>query len=223
MKPFEADPLETQRALRVALHDLKQPLASAFLILGTWRNQAVACACEEVSTANDLEAALTALHDRIHELSRIVDKQPDPAASFDAVEAVDDVAKQARPLLSRAGVALVVQCDPGPILVRGPRTLFDRLLLNLLENAARHARNAQQVAVTLSGDRHAVRLSVEDDGVGWGSDGPYRPGGLGLASCVSAVRSLGGSFYVGEGHGGGHFEAKLPLADAAVGPHRLSA
>ena len=113
--------------------------------------------------------------------------------------------------------------------VRGDRGQLGRLVRNLLENAARHARSTVTVSTRVEGD-HAV-LEVGDDGPGVDpadaervfdrfyrgdasrsrADGTSTGGtGLGLAIARTVARRHGGDLVLVDGGPGAHFLLRLP-------------
>jgi two-component system OmpR family sensor kinase len=102
--------------------------------------------------------------------------------------------------------------------VQGDERRLRRLVENLLENAARHARSVVRVRVEPDGER--VALSVEDDGPGVPADmreriferfvrgdDDERGSGLGLAICRAIARAHGGDVVLEERN---RFVARLP-------------
>jgi signal transduction histidine kinase len=125
------------------------------------------------------------------------------------VDAFAPSAEEARQSLSFAG--------DGPVIVEGDRELLTQMLVNLVENALRHAGEGARIEVRTAGDAGRRRLEVHDNGPGVPEtararlfDRFYRlegsrstPGnGLGLA-LVAAIAKL---------HG-----AEIELADAGPG------
>ncbi|MCL7427422.1 cell wall metabolism sensor histidine kinase WalK [Streptomyces sp. YS415] len=125
----------------------------------------------------------------------------------------------------RAGV--VVRAD-GPVEVTGSRGQLGRVLANLLDNAARHARSAVTVTVRREGERAVLRVADDGDGVAVADreriferfvrldearsrdDGGA---GLGLAIARDVAERHGGTLTVGDAPAGGAlFELRLPLA-----------
>ncbi|MER7571044.1 HAMP domain-containing sensor histidine kinase [Streptomyces sp. NPDC126514] len=125
----------------------------------------------------------------------------------------------------RAGV--MVRAD-GPVEVTGSRGQLGRVLANLLDNAARHARAAVTVTVRREGDRAVLQVADDGDGVAVADreriferfvrldearsrdDGGA---GLGLAIARDVAERHGGTLTVGDAPtGGALFELRLPLA-----------
>jgi two-component system sensor histidine kinase UhpB len=84
-----------------------------------------------------------------------------------------------------------------------------RLVQESLTNAARHGA-AKQVRIAIAADDAAIRVTVEDDGVGLHPAGGE---GLGLKGMRERLAALGGTLTLGEGGGGGvRLAAVIPRA-----------
>ncbi len=91
-----------------------------------------------------------------------------------------------------------------------------RVAQESITNAARHARGATVVAVSVVGDADSVRLTVRDDGHS-ASDRGREPVGYGLAGMNERVTLLGGTLTAGpNGSGGWTVDAVVPRAGATV-------
>ncbi|MFW6192660.1 MAG: EAL domain-containing protein [Gemmatimonadota bacterium] len=88
-----------------------------------------------------------------------------------------------------------------------------RIVQEALTNVVRHA-GADACRVTLSRDAATLRLTVEDDGIGFGFDTtPERAEGMGLIGMRERARSLGGSLQIRPREGGGTtVAAVVPVA-----------
>ncbi len=120
---------------------------------------------------------------------------------------------------------------PGDLFCAGDPGLLEQLLVNLLENAARHTPPGTEITVTAGRADGEVRLTVADRGPGLGPDelervfekfyrGGRRAGGvgLGLALCRAIAAAHGGSIDARERSGGGAaFTLRLPLAEPDEG------
>ncbi|MEV5187534.1 sensor histidine kinase [Streptomyces werraensis] len=137
---------------------------------------------------------------------------------------------------------LELTCDsPGPAPVRGNRDQLERLLRNLLDNAARHA--AHRVQVTVRSEDGRVVVTVHDDGPGVPAEDAERiferfvrlddarsrdqgGTGLGLAIARDLAERHGGTLTLVPRTLGACFELRLPRSpapdDAAGGDHRSS-
>jgi signal transduction histidine kinase len=148
---------------------------------------------------------------------------------------LDDLVEEGERRL-RARPELVVESHAVPTRVVGDRGRLARVVTNLTDNAAQHARRA--VRVTLSGDNSGAVLVVEDDGPGvpvaerervferfvrLDDSRERRSGGsgLGLAIVREVVLAHGGTVELGDtGSGGCRVEVRLP-AVASPPPARV--
>jgi signal transduction histidine kinase len=127
-------------------------------------------------------------------------------------------------------VSLEARVDPADPPVRIARDKVERVLLNLLANAVRHARPDGAVSVTVEPNSDHVMVAVEDTGDGlapgapgrmferfWRADGSRsRAGGgagLGLAIAQGLVHAHGGRIWAeNRREGGARVAFTLPLA-----------
>ena len=148
---------------------------------------------------------------------------PAEIAAFDAIVG-DETAR----LVQRwtAAVDLEIALPPGRAVVAGRPEHLARVVRNLLENAARHARRA--VSVTLRAEGDELELVVGDDGPGIEpadrnrvfdrftrlDDARSRDeggSGLGLPIAREIVEAHGGRIFIGDGPGG-RLVVRLPRA-----------
>jgi len=143
-------------------------------------------------------------------------------------EIVSDCARAARVLGTSRQVSIHVSGDAADLPMCGDEGLLRQLVMNLLENAIRHAPHGGRVEVALQRLAGGVELSVEDSGPGVpASDhtrvferfvrlGPPGPGaGLGLAIARWIAEQHGGTLRVaGDGHASSRFVLTLPLEPA---------
>ena len=128
-----------------------------------------------------------------------------------------------------------VQADPaGPCVVAGDPDALSRLLVNLLDNAVRHA--ASRVCVSVRGEDGWAVLVVSDDGPGIPAedaerafgrfsrlddarsrDGGEEGAGLGLAIVRSTAEAHGGSVVLGDAAPGLRAVVRLPLTPRPAG------
>ena len=145
-----------------------------------------------------------------------------------------DLAAVCGSVAARYGTARVpVRADaPSPCLVLGDPDALGRLLVNLLDNAVRHAASAVSVSVRAQ-DGWAV-LVVADDGPGIAAEDTERAfgrfsrlddarsrdgqegAGLGLAIVRTTAEAHGGSVTLGDAGPGLRATVRLPLAPGAV-------
>lgn len=121
---------------------------------------------------------------------------------------------------------VTVQVPPDMPLVRVDGVLIEKLIVNLLENAARHTPPGTQVCVAVARSRGAVELRIEDNGPGLSqptaerlfekfergsAEGPTPGSGLGLPIC-RAIARLHGMSIIGQTRpeGGARFILSMP-------------
>jgi signal transduction histidine kinase len=207
-------------------HELRSPIASIR------QHAEVALAHPELTTAPEL--AETVLAESLR-LARMVDDLLLLALADEHTLALerrpldlDDLALDAARALRRDGRLEVDASGVSGGRVKGDPDGLRRVIANLAENAARHARARVALSVVEDGDE--VRLRVEDDGPGIAAGDRERVferfvrldaarardaggSGLGLAIVAELVGAHGGSAVIGESPlGGTMVEVRLPLA-----------
>ncbi len=86
-----------------------------------------------------------------------------------------------------------------------------RIVQEGLANIAKHAR-ASRILVSLASSKHAIRLCIKDDGVGFDTGEAARGGGLGLASMRERVHLIRGKLNIKTEPGGGtEIRVAVPL------------
>ena len=106
-------------------------------------------------------------------------------------------------LAARGGLPLPVHVAPGAagLVAAAPSDVLGRALGPLVENAARHGRTAVRLSAERHGDRIAVTVEDDGDGVPKEVGDVFEPGvrdaasegaGLGLALARRLARSMGG-------------------------------
>ncbi len=132
--------------------------------------------------------------------------------TVNAVEVLEEVAEELRPLVDGAGLGLVVHAPADAILARVDPDRLDQVLANIVENATKYARSA--IVLGASATNGTARLVVEDDGPGiapeeagriferhYSADRHARPGrprgsGLGLAIASELAGAMGATVSV---------------------------
>jgi two-component system, OmpR family, sensor histidine kinase KdpD len=206
---------ETER-LRAALltsisHDLRTPLAT---ILGTVSSLR---SFPERYSAAEREDLLATLQEEAERLNRFVANLLDmtrlESGAIELKLELIDVAEIVGSALQRAGNVLAghkVEVDIAPSLpmLRLDAVLFDQVLFNLLDNAAKYSPAGSTINVRATRDGELVEIEVVDEGPGIPAadlerifDKFYRVHaqdrrragtGLGLAICRGFVEALGG-------------------------------
>ena len=236
---------ETER-LRSALltsisHDLGTPLASILaaatslqqydaLYDAATRIELAGAISEEAQRLNRFVRNLldmTRLESGVLELNREM---------LDVAEAVGAAVERCRQVLSNHQVALDLQPDL-PMLPLDP-VLFEQVLVNLLDNAAKYAPAGSTVTIEARAEGEQVSIAVLDEGPGIppshleqifekfhrvGRGDRQRAGtGLGLAVCRGFIEALGGRITAGNrtDRSGAAFTIVFPAPqpDAETGP-----
>lgn len=217
-------------------HDLRTPLASIVglseslqltrpLLSPEQNNIATAMA----ATARRMSALVSNLLDMARLESGVVhlDLQWQPVE-----EVIGSAIAAATPAMSHHRVEVVIAEDMS--LVRFDAVLMERVLVNLLENAARYTPAGSSVRIAARVADGNFELVVSDDGPGLpagresdmfrkferGRRESATPGvGLGLALCSAIVEAHGGRITAGSSpEGGARFTIRLPLGQPPVLP-----
>ena len=220
--------IDDQRSalLRSVSHDLRTPLSSI---------RGVATDLRDGITYDDETRAelLTMVCDEIDRLDRLVDNllslsrieadafHPDRQA-VDLEELISDRLRRLAPIFTDLHVRTRL---PGDLpLVDADYAHVDRVMTNLLANAARHAPSGTDVWVIAKAEGDMVRVEVSDRGMGvldGAEDAIFEPfqrgegggsSGIGLAICKAIIAAHGGQIGVERTFGGGAtFAFTLPV------------
>ena len=141
-----------------------------------------------------------------------------------------DALEQIEATVGRTHQLVLDSHSPTPAVSVDPR-LVRQILTNLLGNAAKYSPAGSTVTLSVETDEHALRLRVEDHGIGiapadqahlfepfqrGGNVGRIPGTGLGLAITRPAVEQHGGTIAVASAVGEGTtFDVTLPLRDPA--------
>ena len=206
---------ETER-LRAALltsisHDLRTPLASILGAVSSLRSY------PEKYGAAEREELLATLQDEAERLNRFVSNLLDmtrlESGAIELKLDLIDVGEIIGAALQRAGSVLArhhveVTVEPELPMLRLDVVLFEQVLFNLLDNAAKYSPVGSRIEIRASRDGELVEIEVVDEGPGIPPDDferifdkfyrvqaqdRRRAGtGLGLAICRGFVEALGG-------------------------------
>lgn len=227
--------VEEERVRNVMLssvsHDLRTPLAS---ITGAATTILDGGAAIDDATRQDLVSAIREDADALERHVRnMLDMTRLEAGGVvarrdwhSAEEVVGCAMRRVEPLFTRRKVSIAV--DGSMPLVSIDASLVEQMLVNLLENAAKHSPEASPVDVDIRLEGARLRVSVADRGPGVptserervfrkferGADVGARQGaGIGLAICRAVAQLHGGDIAVRDREGGGaEFVALLPCA-----------
>ncbi|MBD8905904.1 sensor histidine kinase [Methylorubrum zatmanii] len=207
---------ETDR-LRQALltsisHDLRTPLASVIGAASTLRDLDAALPAEAKA---DLLATVIEESERLNrfivnllDMTRLEAGAVAPnLAPQDVAETVDTALRRTQKILG--GHRVAVEIDPDLPTLRLDPVLFEQVLVNLLDNAAKYAPEGSTVTVRARHDGRTVRIEVLDEGFGLPegdvervfdkfyrvrkSDHVRAGTGLGLAISRGFVEAMGGT------------------------------
>lgn len=235
---------ETER-LRSALltsisHDLRTPLASVIGALASLRRDETlddpAARKELLDTAQEEAERLNRFVGNLLDITRleagVLDIKRD---AVDLADVVGSAVRRARKLLGERRVKIDI-ADDLP-MVRLDFVLFEQVLFNLLDNAAKYSPPASTVGIWARRSDHSIALQITDEGQGIPADhlerifdkfyrlkasDRQRAGtGLGLAICRGFVEAQGGTIKAGnrKERPGAVFTITLPVeSDALAAP-----
>lgn len=226
----ESDRLKSA-LLNAVSHDLRTPLASikasATALLLADAGWTTGEGTELLQTIDHEADRLNRLVGNLLDLSRIEAGVLRPVLEwYDVRELVEEVLQRVRPLLGQRQVIVDIEPDPPPIHIDLLR--IEELVINLLENAMKHAPATTPIELRIR-EADGMLVSVVDHGPGVPAHqrqrifqafyqgkqlGDREPGtGLGLAICRGVAEAHGGSIDVTETRGGGAtFTFRLPAS-----------
>lgn len=219
----------------LVVHDLKSPTSGLLMLAQMQLRKSSLEESDQArwrmvfSTAEMLQRMILNLLD----ISRSEDGALDPSIEgVDLQKLVEEVCDVLRYQLKERGLGLEVRVEPDAAHLPADRELLRRVLLNLLDNACRHAASrgrievhamlragSVQVCVSNTGSRIApeYRERVFEKYVRLDQDAKdsVEPGrGLGLPFCRTAVEAHGGRIWVEDRADGTAFCFELPAAAA---------
>lgn len=208
-------------------HDLRTPLAALVGLADTLAlaNPALPPPHDETARAlRDQAAALAGMVANLLDLARLAaGGGMSPRKEWQALEeVVGSAIRQLGGVLDHHPVAIELPADL-PLLEFDP-VLMERVLANLLDNAAKHAPAGSPIRISAgrSGDRVAVAVANQGPGFPSGLDltmpfarGGLRPGtGLGLAIARAIVEAHGGKLVLDNpAEGGARVRFDLPVGN----------
>lgn len=228
---------EQQRAKEMlasmVVHDLRSPL-SVLMTLGPLvrpgDRESHEALGDMLAAAEKMRGMLTDILDVC--LSDVGELRP-RRVTFSMSAMLKDLERRAKRIAEERGQSIVVDATVTPLLVNADPDLVERVLVNLIDNAAQHGPRQAVIEVGATAVGNArVRVEVKDHGPTIAEqsresifraferlrdanpDAP-RGYGLGLAFCRLAVEAHGGSIAVTPASGGGNrFYFELPSATA---------
>ncbi|OAP39834.1 histidine kinase [Sinorhizobium glycinis] len=211
----EADRLRSALLTSIS-HDLKTPLAAIMGAAGTLRDYSGAMPEDDrtdlLSTVVDESERLSRFIANLLDMTRIESGATEPNASIhDVGDIVGTALRRAGKMIARHKAAIDIPTDL-PMLKLDP-VLFEQVLFNLLDNAAKYAPPESTIRIRAWVDDSAVTLQVMDEGPGIPSgdlervfDSFYRVRkgdhvragtGLGLSICRGFIEAMGGTISAG--------------------------
>src|ERR1700751_1422896 len=236
---------ETERRRTALLtsisHDLKTPLASVLGSAGTLRELGDKLTDSEktelLSTVIEESERLNRFIANLLDMTRLESGAVAPKlAPHDISEIIGSTLQRTTKILRNHSVRLDLATDIPMVAVDA--VLFEQVLFNLLDNAAKYAASGTTVFIRTWGDRDSVVLQILDEGEGIPQDDlehifdkfyrvpkadQIRPGtGLGLAISRGFVEAMNGTIVAANrsDRRGAVFTIRLPIANE---PQRLDA
>jgi PAS domain S-box-containing protein len=193
---------EERRRIARDLHDsIGQRMALVSIRLHDLRQRVGADDVSEILDHlwEDSEVVAREVHSLSHRLH---------SAKLDALGLIGAVASECREM-SELGVLVQFSENAVPPVSSDVGLCVFRIVQAALGNVVKHSR-ASSAQVMLTGDRHALVVTVQDGGVGFVAD--QRVEGLGLVSIRERVRLIGGELKVRSAPGQGTvIEARVPV------------
>jgi signal transduction histidine kinase len=208
---------DERRAISRELHDeVGQSLTALIVEAG---NTAAALPADAEAAKTNLNSIRTIAQrclDSVRNMSLLL--RPSMLDDFGLVPALE---WQAREVQKRSSLRVTVTADDEAGEVPDEhRTCIYRLTQETLNNITKHAQ-AKSVRITLIREADFVRLTVEDDGLGFAAD---RTRGLGLLGMRERVARLRGSFDIDSSPGKGtRVTVTLPLTNQLTAPEGQAA
>jgi len=214
--------------LAAVSHDLRTPLTGLVGIADTLvaKGDRSPDDREMLQAMRETAHRLVALVTNLLDMARLQTGHVELKQDWCAIEEVIETAcrQMALPLQAHH---LVVQVDPGLPLCRFDPILIERVLVNLLDNAAKYTPAGSTIRILARAEAAQMLVSVEDDGPGFapgseerlftkferGTSESAQPGvGLGLAICRAIVTAHGGGIHARNlADDGAAFSFWLPL------------
>lgn len=218
------DSLLRVRAAGDALaHDLRTPLARLKIRLDQVRRSPIGAA-EAEALERDLDAALSLLQNLLR-LSRLEEKAEKLEAKPVSLESLaEEISDLYEPVVAEKGIS--ISLDLNPALALGDSSLLMQAIVNLIENAFRHAPADSVLRIETGSEAQTVWIAVQDQGLGmtdeeitrafdrfWRGEASRSTNGhgLGLPIARAIARHHGGDVIL-ENRGGLRATVRLPRA-----------
>jgi PAS domain S-box-containing protein len=231
----EADALKST-FLQAVSHDLRSPLAAILGLARTLERDDLELPADE---ARDLAGRIAVNARRLDRMvADLLDLERLAAGAVEPIFAPVDIGALVRELVAGADVVAGrrLQLDTAPLTIRADAIMVERIVENLLGNAAKHTPGDSRIWVRVERSEAGALISIEDDGPGvpaeererifraflQGEAGARTKGaGVGLALVARFAELHGGRAWIQERDGGGaSFRVLLAVdpADVPSGP-----
>lgn len=195
-------------------HEVRNPLGAIQLYSDLLRTR---CRDEKLVDAlrliDKIEAGIQAIDAVVEDTLALAPRGRD-AGGCDVAGLVAGVHESVRRVLGERRVALQVSCPPEPLRVLADERGLQRVLINLLTNAAEASSPGQTVHLSVAAEARRVHFSVRDSGPGLAPEVRERifepffttkshGTGLGLTIAHRLVEAYGGRLDVRDADGGG--------------------
>ena len=197
---------EERRHLARELHDsVSQAIYAVVLTSHAVRKRLVA---DPEASAAALDSVIELAEGALAEMRALIfELRPEVLADVGLVGALE---RQLDGLELRHALATDRQLGEEPEIAFAAKQVLLRVVQEALHNVAKHA-HAHTVNVRMRHDQRTLRITIEDDGVGFDAERTY-PGHLGLTSMHERVAQLGGRLSVTSTPGSGTtVDVRLPL------------
>lgn len=205
-------------------HELKTPLTTIRMyaeLLGEGRVKEPAKRDNYLGIIVNESHRLTRLVNNVLDFSRLEQRRKNyRREKLDIAQCLSDLADAQRPRLEEAGMNLELELPDGHVLMEWDRDALEQVLLNLLDNAVKYAREGGELRFVMLQETDGWDLEVLDRGPGVPWDLHERifdkffraddkltarqPGcGLGLSLARQMMRDLGGDLFYEPREGGG--------------------
>ena len=215
-------------------HDLRTPLAGLVGLAGSLRLTKPALSGEQDEIAQSLQVEAMRLSTQVNNLLDMARIESGDVRLRREWHSIEEIVGSAVRAMARAIAPRVVATEvPASLpLVECDAVLIERVLVNLLENAAKYTPPSSTVTISARVDGEALRVTVADDGPGippgqetaifekfarGARESSVAGVGLGLAICKAIVEAHGGTIGASNGPArGARFEFTLPLGTPPV-------
>jgi signal transduction histidine kinase len=203
-----SDPYGLSEELRLACHDIRQPIAGVLALAGA--------ALTEARLPDDTRARLNQIVKLAEWQSDVIEhwlqapaRSPADSRSTDVVEVINEAIAVEHVTWTAGELTLV--WPPEPVFVPLHKVTMRRMVANLLANATRAAGPSGSVTIEVSRRTSRILLAIEDNGPGFGR--LPRRSGFGLSAVAREALKHHGRLECGRGSlGGGRVSLWLPAA-----------